>query len=112
MKMIKFLFRGQYMTKFNLNSILIKSFTSHSSTTPTQSKFELKIDEDNLDDEDLEYLKNKHLSVESETDKIKAIKLLVEENHDLKKENGKLKYRIEHLLLTINSLEEELKSKI
>jgi regulator of replication initiation timing len=48
------------------------------------------------------------LKVESETDKLKAIKTLVDENFSLKKENGKLKYRIEHLLLTINSLEEKI----
>lgn len=86
----------------------IKIFSSTNiSDKISKSNFELKIDEDSLDDEELNYLKHKQLKFESETEKIKAIKILVDENFSLKKENSKLKYRIEHLLLTINSLEEK-----
>jgi hypothetical protein len=106
--MIKFLNKNIFKFKPSINSSYVQFSSTNNSDKNTKSNFELKIDEDCLDDEDLNYLSDRELKVESETDKLKAIKTLVDENFSLKKENGKLKYRIEHLLLTINSLEEKI----
>ena len=110
--MIKFFSKN--ISKFQpLLKSSIKNFSSTNiSDKISKSNFELKIDEDSLDDEELNYLKDKQLKFESETEKIKAIKILLAENFSLKKGNSKLKYRIEHLLLTINSLEEKLKIRM
>ena len=89
---------NNYSTKLSSTSNLIKP------------NFQFKINDDELDDEDFKYLKEKELSFDCETNKIKAIKTLVHENYDLKKQNDKLKYRIEHLLNTINYLEDKLRS--
>jgi hypothetical protein len=106
--MIKFLNKNIFKFKPSINLSYVQFSSTNNSDKSTKSNFELKIDEDCLDDEDLNYLSDRELKVESETDKLKAIKTLVDENFSLKKENGKLKYRIEHLLLTINSLEEKI----
>lgn len=110
--MIKFFSKN--ISKFQ--PLLKSQFKIFSSTNISDKiskpSFELKIDEDSLDDEEQNYLKDKQLKFESETEKIKAIKILLDENFCLKKENSKLKYRIEHLLLTVNSLEEKLKIRM
>ena len=85
---------------------ICKSFTSD-----PVSNFEPKIDEDKLDDEDKQFLKEKDLLVHSDTDMRRTIKILIRELNDLTKENNKLHYRIENLLRTINTLEGNLNNK-
>lgn len=66
------------------------------------NKFVLKEEDNTLDDLDYEYLNKLSLRIEN---KDQLIKLLITENRKLTDKNSRLNYRIEHLLKTVNNLE-------
>jgi hypothetical protein len=73
-----------------------------------KSKFSLKIEDDFLLDEEFKLLLEKNLKFETKSTNEKIVKTLLNENKELINKNNRLKYRIEHLINTIKSHEEEL----
>jgi hypothetical protein len=73
-----------------------------------KSKFSLNNYDNCLLDEDIKLLLEKKLNFETISNNEMIVKTLLKENKELLNKNNRLTFRIEHLLSTIKSYQEEL----